>query len=295
VRRALGRNAAFERAQDLPLFRFTLHDGSLVGEWPLLRFTKGVDRTCVTFDTGYADDAAASFALFDRLQREGAIPDGVKYQICAATPLAIAYMYIVPADREDFVHAYTRHLAGEIASVATRLPTDRVAWQWDVCQEVLMAEGYFPQPPGWHDQVIQSLAACGAIVPEPIELGYHFCYGSPQDKHVVLPADLGQVVEMAIAVLARVSRRIQFIHLPVPKERNEAAYFAPLAGLKLRAETELYLGCVHPGDEAGNTHKLAAASAVVPIAGVGSECGWGRGDPARLDAILAVHKALVVD
>jgi hypothetical protein len=38
------------------------------------------------------------------------------------------------------------------------------------------------------------------------------------------------------------------------------AYFAPLAGLKLRPETELYLGLVHRDDMAGN-------------AGLGNICG----------------------
>ena len=293
VRRALSHNKAFETAKDLPPFRFTLHDGTFVREWPLLRFVPGVDPARVEFETGYADDAIASFSLFDRLQRDGIIPAGVKYQICAATPLAIGYMYFAAVDYADFARAYAEHLAGEIAAVAAQLPMDRIAWQWDVCQEVLMAEGYFPQTSNWRDQVTQSLAVCGAIVPEPIELGYHFCYGSPQDKHCILPQDLGKVVDMTNAVLARVPRSVQYVHYPVLKERNDAAYFAPLARLALKPETELYLGCVHPGDEAGNAGKLAAASAVAPIAGIGSECGWGRGDPKQLDAILAAHKALI--
>jgi hypothetical protein len=42
------------------------------------------------------------------------------------------------------------------------------------------------------------------------------------------------------------------------------AYFAPLAGLKLRPETELYLGLVHRDDMAGN----AGASAILrPLQG----------------------------
>jgi hypothetical protein len=55
-----------------------------------------------------------------------------------------------------------------------------------------------------------------------------------------------------------VQRLIQFFHLPAPKPRTDDAYFAPLTGLKLRPETELYLGLVHL-DMAGNAARLAAA------------------------------------
>ncbi len=293
VRRGLGRNPAFVKAADVPLFRFTQHDGTVIGEWPLLRFAPGSDRSNVRFETGYAADAIAAFAHFDRLQRGGIIPAGVRYQICGASPLAIAYMYIASEDRSDFVAGYARHLRDEIAKIAAALPAERLAWQWDVCQEVLMWEGYFQQHTGWREEIVASLAACAAAVPEPIELGYHFCYGSPQDQHCVVPSDLSHVVDMANEVLARVARPVNFIHMPVLRERNDAAFVAPLRRLKLPKGTEFYLGCVHPGDGAGNAAKLAAAQQIIPVAGVGSECGWGRGDPARLDAILAAHKALI--
>jgi hypothetical protein len=42
------------------------------------------------------------------------------------------------------------------------------------------------------------------------------------------------MVEIVNAVSSGVRRPIQFFHLPVPKPRTDDAYFAPLAGLKLR-------------------------------------------------------------
>ena len=41
-------------------------------------------------------------------------------------------------------------------------------------------------------------------VPAAIELGYHLCYGSPADEHMVLPKDAGIMVELTNAVVARV-------------------------------------------------------------------------------------------
>jgi hypothetical protein len=97
------------------------------------------------------------------------------------------------------------------------------------------------------------------------------------------------MVEIVNAVSTGVRRPIQFFHLPVPKPRTDDAYFAPLAGLKLRPATELYLGLVHRDDMAGNAARLAAARSHVRVDGVATECGMARGDPARLPALLAAH------
>src|SRR5207302_8894236 len=99
----------------------------------------------------------------------------------------------------------------------------------------------------------------------------------------------GIMVEIVNAITAAVRRPIQFFHLPVPKPRTDDAYFAPLEGLRLRTETELYLGLVHHDDEAGNAARLAAARRHVRVDGVATECGMARGDPARLPALLAAH------
>jgi hypothetical protein len=97
------------------------------------------------------------------------------------------------------------------------------------------------------------------------------------------------MVEMVNAVSARVRRLINFFHLPVPKGRTDDSYFAPLASLKLRPETELYLGLIHHNDAAGDAARLAAARRYARVDGIGTECGMARGDPARLPALLAAH------
>jgi hypothetical protein len=101
------------------------------------------------------------------------------------------------------------------------------------------------------------------------------------------------MVEIINAIAARVPRSIQYFHLPVPKTRGDDAYFAPLADLALRERTELYLGLIHHADAAGDAARLAAARKHARVDGVGTECGLGRGDPARLEGLLAAHAALV--
>ena len=70
---------------------------------------------------------------------------------------------------------------------------------------------------------------------------------------------------------------MQFIHMPVPIERDDDAYFAPFAGLELDPETEVFLGLVHHADGVdGAWRRIRAAQAHVPTFGVATECGIGR-------------------
>jgi hypothetical protein len=251
LQQVLADNPAIEVASDVTSFKFTQWDGKLLREIPRLRVKPGARLDSATVKTRYADMAIESWRLFDRLQQEGVIPAGVKFQISLPTPIAL---------------------------------------QWDVCQEVIAWEGYYePGPVDFRKETIAELIAIGDGVPAAIELGYHLCYGSPADEHVIQPKDAGIMVEMTNAVSAGVRRSIEFFHLPVPKPRTDDDYFAPLGGLKLHPETELYLGLVHRDDMDGNAARLAAARRHVRVDGVATECGMARGDPERFPGLLAAH------
>jgi len=214
----------------------------------------------------------------------------VKFQISLPTPIAPTYNNMMPADRPKVLPPLTQHFVGEVARIAGALPNDRIALQWDVCQEVLAWEGYYePGPVDFRTETVDVLTKVGDAMPAAIELGYHLCYGSPADEHMVQPKDMGIMVGMANAVAAGVKRPIQFFHMPVPKGRSDDGYFAPLEKLKLGPQTELYLGLIHHNDAAGDAARLAAARRHGRVDGIGTECGMARGDPARLPALLAAH------
>jgi hypothetical protein len=286
----LGGNSAIEVAKDVPPFKFVQWDGKLVREIPRLRVKPGATVNPATFETGYADMAIESWKVFERLQKAGEIPQGVKFQISIPTPVAPIYNNMVPGDRQKLLGPLTQHFLGEVAKIAKALPNDRIAIQWDVCQEVLAWENYYDKGPvDFRTETLDVLTRIGDGVPAGIELGYHLCYGSPADEHMVLPKDAGIMVEMINAVVAGVKRPIQFFHVPVVKSRTDDAYFAPLKNLKLRPETELYLGLIHYNDSQGDAARLAAARRHARVDGIGTECGMARGDPARLPALLAAH------
>ena len=286
----LAQNPAVELASDVPPFKFIQWDGKVLREIPRLRVKPGMTPKAEDFKTGYADMAIASFGLFDRMQKGGAIPAGVQFQICLPTPIAPTYNNMVPDSRQKILPALTQHFAGEVAKIAKALPNDRIAIQWDVCQEVLAWENYYDKGPvDFRTETLEVLGKVGDAVPAAIDLGYHLCYGSPADEHMVQPKDAGIMVEMTNAIAARVKRPIQFFHLPVPKGRTDDGYFAPLEKLKLGGGTELYLGLIHHNDAAGDAARLAAARRHARVDGVATECGMARGDPARLPSLLAAH------
>jgi hypothetical protein len=287
----LKQHPAMEEDPTVPPFALRQWDGKLLREMPLLRFRAGVDPASVAFETGYAAAARESYATFRRLQAEGAIPAGVRFQVCLPTPMASGYMYVSPGARAAYLPVYERALLRALADVVTAVPAAQLAIQWDVCQEVLIYEGFFAdRPADYKDQIVAELARLGDAVPADVEMGYHLCYGSPADEHLVMPRDTAIMVEMANGVRRALRRRVDFLHLPVPRDRADAAYVAPLVGLSGYDDSELYLGLVHHADRAGDLARIAAARAVVPTFGVASECGWGRTDPQRLPGLLESHR-----
>lgn len=73
-------------------------------------------------------------------------------------------------------------------------------------------------------------------------------------------------------------RDVTYVHVPVPIDRDDEAYFAPLRDLRRPDGTELYLGLVHVADGVeGTRRRMAAARQIVPEFGIASECGISRG------------------
>src|SRR5262249_26239299 len=130
-------------------------------------------------------------------------------------------------------------------------------------------------------------------VPADVDLLYHLCYGDSNHRHVVEPTDMGDMVEFANRVAARIDRPVQLVHMPVPRDRDDDAYFAPLQRLQLRPETELCLGLVHYTDGvAGSKRRLATARKFVTDFAIATECGFGRRDPATVPELLRIHREI---
>jgi len=291
-RTMLESHPAMEVDPTVPLFALRQWDGKLLRETPMLRLRPGIEPQTVVFETGYAGAAKASYGVFRRLRAAGIIPAGVRFQVCLPTPMASAYMYVSAKAREAYMAIYERALMRALRDIVAAVPARDLAIQWDVCQEVLIHEGFFDDRPEDYDHRISAeLARLGEAVPTSAELGYHLCYGSPADEHLVMPRDAVILVDIANGLRELMVRRIDFLHLPVPKDRTDAEYFRPLSRLAGFDDTAVYLGLIHHDDMKGDVERIEAARPFVKTFGVASECGWGRTAPDRVPSLLVSHRA----
>lgn len=89
-------------------------------------------------------------------------------------------------------------------------------------------------------------------------------------------------------MVAASARPLTWLHLPVPIDHDDEAYFAPLTGLA--PVGELYLGLVHREDGVeGAARRVAAATPFAPEFGVATECGIGRAPAGSTEGILRTH------
>jgi SAM-dependent methyltransferase len=262
---------------------------------PRVRLAEGTRPESLAFGAlGYADAALASYRAFARLKRDGLVPVACRFQVCLPTPLAPISAFVVPEHQRLIEPVYEERLLAELRLILQQVPHEQLAIQWDTNFEFGMLEGVFPV---WFEDVkggiLERLLRLSRQVPADVELGYHFCYGDVQHRHFKEPSDAGRLVEVANALTASLGRPLHWIHLPVPRNRTDEAYYAPLRELRLRPETELYLGLVHHTDGvAGTARRLAVAHRFATGFGIATECGWGRRAPATIPELLQIHREL---
>ncbi|SFP83905.1 hypothetical protein [Amycolatopsis rubida] len=271
----------------------------LVTNLSLPMFRPRAEPADIRLDLGYADAAKSSYAIFRRLKESGVVPPSTRFQISLPTALALLHTFIDPEARAGIEEVFLDHLGAEVAAVADVVPADQLAVQWDVAVEVgLLEESRARRADFTVPAVADALARHGDLVPENVELGFHLCYGdSPGEDgrghHWLEPADTGLLVEVANAVFASMRRPVTWLHLPVPINRNDDAYFAPLRELRLDAETQLFLGLVHHADGlAGARRRARTAARHVSPFGVATECGLGRVPRDEVLDLLRLHREL---
>jgi hypothetical protein len=287
----LAEHPAIEPDPSQPPLPVKQSDGTVLRHIQLVRLKPDVDPDQVEFDTGYDRAALASYRTFRALREAGSIPQGIRFQVALPTPMATGLMYVSPNGRERYLRAYERALLNALRNIVNGIPHSDLSIQFDVCQEVLLFENYFPTREGdYQTPVFQQFGRLGAAVPKDVELGFHLCYGSPGDQPLLILKDAGVLARLMIGIAGFVPRPVEFIHIPVPKTAGEA-FFAPLRTWRRPPETHLYLGLLQFNDDQGNRARIRAAQRVVEGFGVGAECGFGRTDPKRVPLILAGHRA----
>jgi len=261
------------------------------------RLKAGRSATDVAFENlHYADIAERSYRDFARLKRDGIIPAHCRFQIDLVPAHSVIWLYL-----QDDLHVpldpiYNEALKREIDKIAARLPHDEIAIQFDVASAVFArlerndVSSYGRSKDETQQTFARILIDLANHVPGDVELLFHFCYGDSNHRHVVEPTDMADMVAMANRLSEGIVRPIQLIHMPVPRDRSDAAYFAPLTNLRLKPKTQLCLGLVHHTDGvAGTMKRMAAAEKVVSGFSIATECGFGRRRSDTIADLLRIH------
>ena len=263
------------------------------------RLRDGVKPEDVRFaELPYRHDALASYAEFAALKRAGKIASGVKFQVDLVPSFSIIRGFFEEPLHGVLDAAWNEALGREIDAIAAAIPHDQLAMQFDVASAVFFRlQDGGPTPYG-RDKA-EMLAHFGGVTAElsnrvapDIDLLFHFCYGDSGHKHMIEPIDMADMVAMANFLATHITRPIQLIHMPVPRDRDDDEYFAPLRDLRLAPETKICLGLVHmTGGLAGTRRRMETADRHARDYLIATECGFGRRDPASVRDLLALHLA----
>jgi methionine synthase II (cobalamin-independent) len=225
---------------------------------------------------------------------EGIVPSQLRFQVALPTAAAFLNAHLVYEHHAIVEPVYRERLFSEVEEILSAIPHRDLAIQWDVSTEMGQWEGvrhaHFPDVKAG---VVERLALHCQRVPRDVELGVHLCYGSYGGRHWKEPESTANMVEVHNRLAAKLERPIDYVHMPVPLDRADDAYFKPLAGLRLDSKTKLFLGLVHDTDGVEGTRKrIDAAAKYAGDFGIATECGFGRRPPETIPNLLRVHAEL---
>jgi len=270
-----------------PSFRYVLAPGVVANE---VMFT-GLRHAAISLE---------SYAIFKSLKERGVIRPEVRFQVTLAHPIPIIRRYF-PEPLQDLLEpALEAAILAEVKTITDAIPHGELAIQWD-CASAVFASLERGEPTRFgktrddmYGPLAERIARFGRAVPADVDLLYHFCYGNSNGRHSVEPSSTRDAVIMAnrIAALLGPDRPIQLVHLPVPRGRDDDAYFAPLRDLTA-GKTTIALGLVHLSDGIeGTRRRIAAAKKFLGNFAIGTECGLSHVPKDRVVDTLSLQAQL---
>ena len=248
---------------------------------------------------GYAEEARTSYGTFCELRDSGVIPAQLRFQVSIPLTESGVRMFFMrsPESLPIVWEAYEEAMKRELLRLCEYIPPSDLAVQWDIAVEVIAVErdGEQIEPseaPDGHpfDRYAAALGELSPYVDGDALLGLHLCYGDLGHRHFIQPKDLGTVTRMANAGVAAAGRRVDWMHMPVPRDRHDDDYFAPLSELAI-GDTKPFIGLVHHTDGLdGTLRRLETAKRHLNGFGISTECGWGRRAPDTLPELMRIHR-----
>jgi len=261
---------------------------------------------------GYADEAKRSYEVFRRLRDEGAIRPGTRFLVALPlTESAVRAFVGTGRDFETLWEGFNEAIGREIAEIASAIPHDDLAIQWDMARETAAVEGLefnFSDseldrvPRDGLERYAAALHELSPAIPDGVWLGLHVCYGSLQHKegespdsaHYTPIRDLGVAVAMLNRGIEACGRHVDFVHTPVQLADLRDEHYAPLEHLAV-GDARVYLGLIDPWDGVqGALQRIEIARRHLDDFGVSTPCGWGRRPLSETpESLIALNRAVV--
>ena len=252
----------------------------------------GVDRIVFGdpgWRLGYAQDAINSYFAFRTLKEKGILPAHMRFQVSLPMVNSTCAIRTFPTagDLDKVRPGYTDALRAEVATITAKIPAHELAIQWDLAREITEVNGGMPGFPaeGSIERNLEQVSALSPHIPEDVELGYHFCFGTMGGWPRFSPKDLGPSVSLVNAVVEASGRRVDWVHIPL-LDKVDDAFVAPLALLKPKG-ARVYLGAIHNMERF--KERIAMAKKYLPEFGVGAYCGLGRMPADQVPRVLEEH------
>jgi hypothetical protein len=251
-------------------------------------------------DLIYGRIAVDSYRMFRRLCEEGIIPSDVRFQVSLPSPHSAVDSYFEDADQwPEAYAAYVDGMKREIAKILEAAPPGDLVFQWDCANEVVDIAMGEVNAMKWYPKLsveeklerhTSQLGPLGDAIPDEALLGFHWCYGTWGGWPAVAMKNLKLCVRMSNEVARRVNRQVDYVHMPVVRQPDQA-FFAPLRDLDV-GDTRVFLGMVHHTDGIDDFRRRRdLAREFLPDFGIAGVCGYGRVDPNDVRGILDLHAA----
>lgn len=294
--------AVFQSAPET-LVKFTLNGVAPSKDFTPSEISAGIAKLqAAGLETGYDTVAIESYAVFKKLQNEGVISPGIRFQVCIPSVANVVTPFIERAFQPAVYPLYEAALVRAITNIQAHIPHSDLAIQLDLSIDNAFWDGQYMTP--WFadshdvkDFVVQYILRMIAPIADDVELGIHNCYGDMEHRHFFEPESMGPVVQRGLKLFEKSTHKINYFHAQVPVSAmgHLEKYLEPLNSLvpKMKEHgTELYLGVVQFEDEEGTRIRIERAREVLGGFGFGvaMECGMGRTPVEQVEGLLRLSK-----
>ncbi len=253
------------------------------------------DRSPAAEDGAYAPWRCASLAAFADLKRRGLIPKNARLQ--TSLPVAIQYAHglgRLRRDRDDYANALCAHVAGLVAE----MQADEAAIQLELPYADLsetVRETTEDLAEDARATFVEEALRVIDQVPAHARLALHLdCRDGA--RFAMTPADAVAMAGIAQDLLARASRPIDLLHIPIPLRHETDEFFRGLAPLQLPPDTTLCLGLIHLSDgRDGALRRIDLARPHLPDFAVAARSGFAARPPEAIGPFLQLHAHVARD